>query len=324
MRRNREPAMKRRRPATLEPLAASAFVIVSLHVAITAGLIWWWQSHQAAKNKSSTTLAWLSPADFKSNLPSHAAPQSKPSKTGKAKSPVPAVAAAPSPPVPQAIPLEIPPPASMPPAPVPALPPTLDDPPVQKATLVAAPPDQHRMEPAPNDGSTPLFAPATPAPKPSANRSITLRRMRSKPTTPVPGKSPAPPMSSPTLLDIARLNTLRTPSPPKPGTTAVVDDNDNNAGLDAVDEAMNTAFLAVWTAPPIDAVPAAQREARLNLSLGKDGAVLKAQMSKFSGSHVLDQSILEAAANVKRIPVTLPENYTKDSYDVELNFLLLP
>lgn len=212
----------------------------------------------------------------------------------------------------------------MPPAPVPALPATVEDPPVQKATLVAAPPDQHRMEPAPNNGNTPLFAPPSPAPKPSANRNITLRRMRSKPTTPMAGKSPAPPMANTTLLDIARLNTLRPPSPPKPGTAAPVDDTANNAGLDAVDDAMNTAFLAVWIAPPIDAVPAAQREARLNLSLGADGTVVRSQMSKFSGSHVLDQSILEAAANVKKIPVTLPENYTKDSYDVELNFLLLP
>lgn len=321
--------MKRRRPATLEPLAASAFVIVSLHVAITAGLIWWWQGYQARQNNPPATLAWLSPGDFKSNLPPSATPEPQNSapKKGKPQAPVPAVVAAapaPVPPAPLAIPLEIPPPAEMPPAPVPALPATVEDPPVQKATLVAAPPDQHRMEPAPNDGSTPLFAPATPAPKPSANRSITLRRTRAKPATPVAGKSPAPPLASPTLLDIARLNTMRPGTPPKPGTTAKVDEDANNAGLDAVDEAMNTAFLAVWTAPPIDAVPAAQREARLNLSLGHDGTVIRSQMSKFSGSHVLDQSILEAAANVKKIPVTLPENYTKDSYDVELNFLLLP
>lgn len=313
--------MKRRRPATLEPLAASAFVIVSLHVAITAGLIWWWQSYQARQNNPPPTLAWLSPGDFKSGLPQQTAP---PLKTKEAPTPAPVAAAATSPPVPQAIPLEIPPAAQMAPAPVPPLPPTLEDPPVQKATLVAAPPDRHRMEPAPNEGGTPLFAPPTPAHKPSANRSITLRRMRSKPMIPAAGKSPAPPMASPSLLDIARLNTMRPSAPPKPGANAPVDDIDNNTALDPVDEGINTAFLGVWTAPPIDAVPAAQREARLNISLGKDGTVLKSQMSKFSGSHVLDQSILEAAANVKKIPVTLPANYTKDSYEVELNFLLLP
>jgi TonB family protein len=71
-------------------------------------------------------------------------------------------------------------------------------------------------------------------------------------------------------------------------------------------------------------VPTAQREARLNIAIGKDGTVLKAQMSKFSGSHVLDQSILEAAARVKKISSALPSNFPKDSYDLELNFLLLP
>lgn len=316
--------MKRRRPATLEPLAASAFVIVSLHVAITAGLIWWWEGHQARQSRSTAPLAWLSPGDFKSSTPTPPPAPNKPSQTVQANASTVTIAAPPPAAEAPAAPLEIPPPAQMPPAPVPALPATVEDEPVQKATLVAAPPDQHRMEPAPNDASPPLFAPATPAPKPSANRSITLRRMRSKPAIPTAGKSPAPPLSSPTLLDIARLNTMRTPSPPKPGAAAAADDNDSNAGLDAVDEAMNTAFLGVWTAPPIDAVPLAQRAARLNISLGKDGTVLKSQMSKFSGSHVLDQSILEAAANVKKIPVTLPANYSKESYDVELNFILLP
>ena len=71
-------------------------------------------------------------------------------------------------------------------------------------------------------------------------------------------------------------------------------------------------------------MPEGQREGRLNISIGKDGTILKAQMNKFSGSHVLDQSILEAAAKVKKISTTLPSNYSKDSYDLELNFLLLP
>jgi len=130
-------------------------------------------------------------------------------------------------------------------------------------------------------------------------------------------------MSSPTLLDIARLQTLR-PTPPPSGTAPGGTVVEEEVSMDAVDEAVNTAFLTNWVAPPIDAVPASQREARLNLSIGKDGTVLKAQMSKFSGSHVLDQSILEAAATVKKVSATLPSNFPNDSYDLELNFLLLP
>lgn len=131
-------------------------------------------------------------------------------------------------------------------------------------------------------------------------------------------------MSSPTLLDIARLNSMRPNSLPKAGSAPPPEDIDNIKELDAVDEALNAAFLGIWTAPPIDSVPPGQREARVNLSVGRDGSIVKTQMSKFSGSHVLDQSILETAAAVKKIPVTLPSNYSKDSYDVELNFLLLP
>lgn len=329
MRRNLEPTMKRRRPATLEPIAASAFVIVSLHVALTAGLFWWWQNTQAREQSAPAPLAWLSPADFKNSLASGTlamgTTSAAPERTGTAK---PARAGTPppaEPPVPKATLISPPPPAAEPApaaaAPAPAA--TASDPP--KATLLAGPPDSHRMEAAPNDGAAPLFAPPTPAPKPSANRSITLRRIRTKPVSPATGKSPPPPMSSPSLLDIARLNSMRPSSPPKPGATPPpVDDVDNNTELDPVDEALNAAFLAIWSAPPIDAVPPGQREARLNLSVGRDGSILKAQMNKFSGSHALDQSILEAAANVKKIPVTLPSNYSKDSYDVELNFLLLP
>lgn len=47
-------------------------------------------------------------------------------------------------------------------------------------------------------------------------------------------------------------------------------------------------------------------------------------MTKFSHSHALDESILEAASKVKKISTSLPSNYTKESYDLELNFLLLP
>lgn len=283
--------MKRSRPTTLEPISAAMFVIVSLHFAGAFGVWWWWQENKARQHhEAEARLAWMYPSDFKlTTTPPAAIPVTKTTAAApKAK----ATTAAPK---------------------------KADEPPVQKATLVAAPPQQHQMMPVLNESGAPLFAAAAPVTKPAANRSITLRRAPEK-REGVAFGSPAPPMSSPTLMDIARLNTLRPPPVPLPGqetTTAEVN-------LDAVDEAVNTAFLSGWTAPPIDVVPIAQREARLNISIGKDGTVLKAQMSKFSGSHVLDQSILEAAAHVKKISAALPSNFAKDSYDLELNFLLLP
>ena len=269
------------------------FLIVTLHLALAGGLWWCWRDYSASLKEP--RLTWMKPADFKSAtlVPAPASSPVLATTESKAK-PLPSAK-----PAPQAVREE----------------------PVQKAVLVAAPPEPPRMEPVPNAIGAPLFAPATPAPKPSANRSITLRRMleKKRPTT-APG-APAPPMSSPTLLDIARLNTLRTaPVVPPPG----VAHTDESINLDAVDEALNAAFLTHWTAPPITVVPAAQREARLNISIGRDGTVLKSQMSNFSGSHDLDQSIIQAAAQVKKISVALPSNFSKESYDLELNFLLLP
>ncbi len=285
--------MKRSRPTTLEPISAAMFVIISLHFAAAFGVWWWWQEkHVGQRHNAETRLIWMNPSDFKALAPPTVAPVAKPATATPKAAKITA-----------------------------AEPRKTNDPPVQKATLVAAPPQQHQMVPVQNETGTPLFAAATSVTKPAANRSITLRRAPEKRAGSPAYGSPAPPMSSPTLMDIARLNTLRPPPVPIPGQdTAVVEE----VNLDAVDQAVNSEFLAGWTAPPIDAVPAAQREARLNISIGKDGTLLKAQMSKFSGSHVLDQSILEAASRVKKISAALPSNFTKDSYDLELNFLLLP
>jgi hypothetical protein len=289
--------MKRSRPNTLEPISPSILLIVALHLVAAAGAWWWWQDGANAHESDESRFAWMYPGDFKTDAATSAASDSKPAAAATPKAAVKA------------------------PTPEPA---KADEPPVQKATLVSAPPQQHQMEPVPNTTGTPLFAPATPVAKPAANRSITLRRAPGKPLAGSTSLgAPAPPMASPTLLDIVRLNTLRPPPPiPQPG--ALDPDAQAEVNMDAVDEAVNTAFLAGWTAPPIDAVPVAQREARLNISIGKDGTILKSQMSKFSGSHVLDQSILETASRVKKISTALPSNFAKDSYDLELNFLLLP
>jgi len=284
--------MKRSRPTTLEPISAATFVIFALHVALAGGLWWCWREYSARPKE--TKLTWMKPADFKT-----AAPATTPPAPPKRDTPV----------------------AAASPAAPPAAKATQEEP-VQKAVLVAAPPEPPRMEPVPNETANPLFASTIPAPKPSANRSITLRRILEKPAVAAAPGKPAPPMTSPTLLDIARLNTLRA-TPTLPSSANVIDP-DAEVNLDAVDEALNAAFLTHWTAPPITAVPEAQREARLNISIGRDGTILKSQMSKFSGSHDLDQSIIEATAQVKKISATLPSNFSKDSYDLELNFILLP
>jgi hypothetical protein len=288
--------MNRRRPSTLEPFSGSLFLMAALHVVLALGGWWLWRDHASRmKGEHAAGLAWMSPQDFKGAL-----------EQTPAQPAAPAVVVAD---VPRTLP---------------ASPKTVEEP-APKATLVAAPPDQHRMEPTPNEQSAPLFAPASPRPKPPANRSITLRRIREPSgvqANMTAGR--APPIASPTLLDIARLNRMR---PPPPAVTQAPLKNEvpeDDKALDAVDDALNAAFLAAWTAPPISEVPQHQREARLNVSVAPDGSIMKAQMVRFSGSHRLDQSIVEAAAQVKKISATLPSNFGKESYDLELNFLLLP
>jgi outer membrane biosynthesis protein TonB len=289
--------MNRKRPTTLEPISAAVIVIVAMHLGVVFGIWWWWQNTGGNQRHSkSLQLAWMNPGDFQSHVPLSSVPRAK------------LVAAAPK--------TEKKPPAA-PPTPS-------TEPSVQKATLIAAPPQQHLMEPVPNTTGTPLFAAtsASPPKQTSANRSITLRRAPEKRADSNLFGAPVPPMTSPTLMDIARLNSLRPSAIPPTSISGAA--AEEVVDLDAVDEAVITAFLAGWTAPPIESVPDGQREGRLNISIGKDGTVLKVQMSKFSGSHVLDQSILEASAKVKKISTTLPSNFSKDSYDLEMNFLLLP
>lgn len=288
--------MKRSRPSTLEPFSGSLLLVAVLHIAVV--FVGWriWQGHSTRlKGGPQSQLLWMNPADFNGTQLAPAQPE------------MPAAPVAAAKPAPQ-------PAASKP-----------EEAPAPKATLVAAPPEQHKMEPVPNNERAPLFAPAAPRPKPPANRSITLRRVResSAPRGNGVGRQ-APPISSPTLLDVVRLNRMR-PPPAAPSPNAIRKGlPEDDAALDAVDDALNAAFLAAWTAPPISEVPQHQREARLNVSVAADGGIVKAQMVRFSGSHRLDQSIVEAAAQVKKISATLPSNFDKASYDLELNFLLLP
>ena len=288
--------MKRSRPTTLEPLAPAVLVVLVAHAVLVMLVVWGWQ--EVRRSKMGSGLVWMNPADFRDPVAAAAPP-----KAVLIRPPVAAVKkTAPAPPKPSTKPAEAP---------------------VAKATLVAAPPQQ--AMPAPVEG-TPLFAGAA-VPKPAANRSITLRRAVPKPKPAISAEIqvPAPPMAGATLADMARLNRLRPGSsllPPVP----IEDKNELPPGLnmDVVDNAVNAAFLAAWTAPPLDAVPANQRSATLTLSVGKDGQVFGSQMIRPSGSHPLDDSILAAVAKVTRIDTTLPSHFPKQSYDLELTFNILP
>jgi hypothetical protein len=289
--------MKRPRPTTLEPLAPAVLVVLAAHAVLVLLVVWGWQ--EMHRSKSAVNLVWMNPAEFHNPVASAAPPKAvliRPPLAAVKKTPPPAPPKAPAKPI---------------------------EAPVAKATLVAAPPQQ--AMPAPVEG-TPLFAGAA-TPKPAANRSITLRRAVAKPKPAISAEIQVnvPPIAGATLADMARLNRFR-PGMPSLPPPPVEQKNELPPGLnmDAVDNAVNAAFLAAWKAPPLDAVLANQRSAQLNISIGKDGRVFGSQMMRPSGSHPLDDSILAAVAKVTRIDATLPSQFPKESYDLELTFNILP
>jgi hypothetical protein len=300
--------MPRTRPTTLEPLTPAFFVVLALHAALACAAGWAWKELRAKKQVQ--PLAWMNPADFHATVPGEPATASPPKAVALRAAPVQRPETKPP----------APPPAPAVPKAVPLVAKKTD---VEPTPLLPTAPAQLGSS-LPTPGmTTPLFGGVT-EPKPSANRSITLRRViPSAAPSPVTGQNPAPPAKNATLADMARLSTLR-PAPPEQPRAPTPADPDAGLNMDAVENAVNAAFSAHWTAPPLDAVPENQRSARLTVSIARDGTLTHSQMSAPSGSHALDNSILAAAAAVKKIAATLPSQFVKESYDLELTFLLHP
>jgi hypothetical protein len=296
--------MSRSRPTTLEPLTPALFVVVALHAALAVAV--WWACQEARARSSATPLAWMRPSDFKDSLPPVKPRQEVPRAIPIASAPKKAPPVAPLPKI----------------EPPPAAPKKTTEPAVAKATLISPPKPPEAMSLVEPGTSTPLFAGAA-VPKTAANRSITLRRSTPKPPPiPPPDAPPPPPAKSASLADMARLSTLRPQAAEPPPMLAT--DPAAGINMDAVDNAVNAAFYAQWTAPALDAVPETQRSAQLTISVARDGTVASSQMSRPSGSHALDDSILAALAKVKKIDATLPSQFPKDRYDLDITFLLLP
>lgn len=296
--------MPRTRPTTLEPLTPALFVVVALHAALA--LVVWWACQEARARSSAAPLMWMRPSDFKDSLPAAAPRQEVPRAIPIAAAPKKAPATAPLPKI----------------EPPPAAPPKAQEPAVAKATLISPPKPVETMSLIEPGAPAPLFAGAA-VPKTAANRSITLRRaVRRPPPIPQPGAPPPPPAKTASLTDMARLSTLR-PQAAEPAA-APAGDPAATINMDAVDNAVNAAFYAQWTAPALDAVPETQRSAQLTISVSRDGSITSSEMIRPSGSHALDDSILAALAKVKKIGTTLPSQFPKDSYDLDITFLLLP
>lgn len=139
-------------------------------------------------------------------------------------------------------------------------------------------------------------------PKPT-NKSITLSPMPEK-TEAAPGPQAAP---------ITLMQVLKLEAEVQKAAAA-------SADMDPVLWALEEALKTEWEAPPLQQVPVMQRDARLAITISRDGTILETSLSKSSGSAVMDQSIAKVRESLKKISTSLPSSFAKDRYTVEVNF----
>lgn len=140
------------------------------------------------------------------------------------------------------------------------------------------------------------------------NKIITLSPVIIEGTQSIPlVKSARPPL---TMMDLLKQGKLE----------EVEKEARGGADMDPVLKALEGSLIREWNAPALPQVPVLQRNAALRITLGRQGEVLEAVMSKPSGSQVLDQSVQDAATRVKKISESLPSSFPKDRYTVEVNF----
>jgi len=128
-----------------------------------------------------------------------------------------------------------------------------------------------------------------------------------------PGKAPAKPTANQpvlNLLDIAKLSANERAEAAEAG----------GADMNAVEKALQMAILKEWIAPAAHSVPPSQRRATMEVAILRDGTIADASIKTASGSSLLDASIRQAADRLKKIPATLPSNFTKERYELRVNF----
>jgi len=92
------------------------------------------------------------------------------------------------------------------------------------------------------------------------------------------------------------------------------------ADMDPVLKALEEALKQTWNAPSLSDVPVLQRDAKLRIVINRDGGITETKMIKTSGSAVLDETVTQAGASLKKISQSLPSSFPKDRYTVEVNF----
>ena len=321
-------------PTRLEPLGRYAIWVTAVHAVLGLG-IWWWLHSRPTKIQDSPgdNVAWMSPADFSAetltapDLPKQEKPvenkaieepeedvpkaiavdpakaaeimakamaESQSSPVPPPATPEPAASAAPAPEQQK---------VAGSPAPAMAPSPVVEDKPSPPAPVVATKPAA-APEPPPTPPETkPLNTPPPPAP-PGTNvaRVITISHPASGPPT------EAPKVAS--LLEISALD----------ANGSGVSGDKSGIRLEEVDRAIIDSFLRNWTPPNANKLPLDQRSAHMEVTINREGRLVRFKLAKTSGSAELDNSVIEAGDRLDKIGKELPASYPHDLYEFQVNF----
>jgi TonB family protein len=306
--------MKPRR-TRLEPVGHFAILVTAVHAVIGLGIWWWLHSRSTTPQESpGKNIAWMSPSDF----------------TATAETPKPT-----EPPVTQPTPTKAPEPKDD----DDNLPKAIAIDPAKAAEIMAkaiasAPTTPTKVEPAPTPppAPAPVVAdrPVEPAPPAAASKPVENTVAPKSPPKPVTEDPPA-------ATNVARTITVSHPPanakpPEQPKVASLLELAALDAGgtgatgsksgirLDEVDRAIIDSFMRNWTPPNASKLPLDQRTAHMEVTVNREGRLVRFKLAKSSGSKDLDESVKEAGNRLDKIGAELPATYLHDLYEFQVNF----
>lgn len=104
------------------------------------------------------------------------------------------------------------------------------------------------------------------------------------------------------------------------GLQAVALSGTEAADLDAVDQAIMDAFRQNWTVASDIKLTGDQSTVHMDVSIARDGRIIDYRLVKPSRNTKLDMSALQAASLIKKIPISLPPEFSGDTYQVQMHF----
>ena len=307
-----------RKRTSIEPVGRFAVLVIAVHLVLGAGLWWWLRSAPEAEPvKPSAAIVWSSPSEVAAQVTPPVVELPVVAVAPTPPAPMPVVEEEPS--APKAIAIDLNKALELmakaeaaeavkaaaastpPPAPEPAKPAGSEA--AMKTTPVPLPTAEPEPPPLPKPDPKPVMASTEPEPPPlpatNGSRFITISH-------PKQAKARAD-QQSVTLLDFASLDA---------GATGALSAD----RVEPVDRATKTAFNQLWSPPDPATLSADHRDVSLNLTLNREGRILKYKLAKNSGSSELDISVIDAADRLNKIEAVLPADYPHEEYEFTVNF----